>query len=114
VEGFKGLAVYQHAGTLADRLHHSVSAWPAFDRWTLGVQLVRAADSIGANVAEADGRYGSADQRRLLFIGRGPACELQYWLERAATRRLRCPGGALEEAAELTRMLNGLARRLPN
>jgi four helix bundle protein len=30
--------------------------WSSFDRWTVGQQMVRSADSIGANIAEAAGR----------------------------------------------------------
>ena len=75
--------------------------------------MMRAADSVGANIAEGAGRYGPADHRRLLFIARGSACELEHWLERAHARTLAVPGGATEEAMQISRMLNGLIRNLP-
>ena len=40
---------YRLAGELADELHAAVATWEAFERWSVGIQLVRATDSIGAN-----------------------------------------------------------------
>jgi four helix bundle protein len=75
--------------------------------------MVRAADSDGANIAEAAGRFGYADQRRLLFVARGSQIELQHWIHRAEARRLELPLDALRNAVETGRMLNGLIRELP-
>jgi four helix bundle protein len=107
---FRDLDVYRRSVGLADRLHGSVTAWSRFDLWTVGVQLVRAADSVGANVAEAAGRSTDADQRRFLIVARASALELQHWLNRADARGLRVPDAALEEAERLGRMLNGLIK----
>jgi four helix bundle protein len=71
VDGFEALDAYQRAVALADDIRRSVEAWTSFDLWTVGVQLVRAADSVGANIAEAYGRWNYADRRRVLFIARG-------------------------------------------
>ena len=54
--GFEKLEVYQLAEELADAIWQSARRWSAFDRDTLGKQIVRAADSIGANLAEGYGR----------------------------------------------------------
>jgi four helix bundle protein len=105
------LLVYRRAAALADEVRATAAEWGAFDRWTVGVQLVRATDSIGANVAEAFGRWGLKDQRRLLYVARGSAYETVHWLERAAARELPLPAGALAGANELSRMLNGLIAR---
>jgi four helix bundle protein len=114
VRGFRDLDVYLRAVSLAHELYRAVAPWPSLDRWTVGVQMIRAADSVGANLAEGSGRFGYADQRRFLFIARGSACELQHWLEQAQARKLSCPDNALDEAAEVTRMLNGLIRNIPS
>jgi four helix bundle protein len=104
------LDVYRRSVALADELHGDVWRWSSFDRWTVGLQLIRAADSIGANLAEAAGRRTQADQRRLLIIARGSAVELQHWLARARSRGLPLPADARARAEELGRMLNGLIK----
>ena len=76
------------------------------------MQLVRAADSVGANIAEATGRWSHADQLRFLFMARGSTHELQHWIMRAQSRELPCPSGAKEEAHRIGRMLNGLIKAL--
>jgi four helix bundle protein len=112
VGSFRDLLVYRRAVQFADEIHASAADWDSFDRWTVGVQLVRSADSIGANVAESSGRSGTPDQRRLFFIARGSAFETEHWLERAAERGLTGPANAAARAGELSRMLSGLVRRL--
>jgi four helix bundle protein len=112
VGSFEKLAVYRRAVALADDIASDVLCWPSFHRWTVGAQLVRAADSIGANIAEANGRAATPDQRRLLVIARGSTYETQHWLDRAQARGLECPADATQGAAEVGRMLNGLVRSL--
>jgi four helix bundle protein len=110
VEGFEDLLAYRKAAALADEVRSGVAGWPSFDLWTVGVQLVRAADSVGANIAEAYGRRTDADRRRFLFIARGSTCELEHWLLRASARGLPCPKNAMARARENGRLLNGLAK----
>jgi four helix bundle protein len=102
--------VYRRAALFSDALHSVVWSWRAFDLWTVGVQLVRAADSVGANIAEAEGRASPADERRFLIVARSSALEVQHWLDRAEARGLPLPPRALHEADELGRMLNGLIK----
>jgi four helix bundle protein len=110
VGAFRDLDVYRRSIRLADGLHRSAVTWPSFDLWTVGVQIVRAADSVGANIAEAEGRSTDADRRRFLIVARASALELQHWLDRAQTRGLKVPDDARAEAARLGRMLNGLIK----
>jgi four helix bundle protein len=110
VGAFRDLDVYRRSIRLADGLHGSVVQWPSFDLWTVGVQMVRAADSVGANIAEAEGRSTDADQRRFLIVARASALELQHWLDRAEMRGLGLPDGAQVGAHRLGRMLNGLIK----
>jgi four helix bundle protein len=97
---------------LCDDLTDEVEMWPAFEKWSLGVQLVRAAGSVGANIAEAQGRWTEADKRHLLLIARGSLYEVEHWTERATKR------GLLERPYEarideVRRALTGLIKR-PN
>jgi four helix bundle protein len=107
---FRRLEVYKRAAKLADALHDAALRWTSFDLWTTGVQLVRAADSVSANIAEAGGRRSLGDERRFLFIARGSAFELEHWIETACRRGLLTDEHLLTEAKEVGRMLTGLLR----
>jgi four helix bundle protein len=111
--GFRALEVYRRASRLSDELRNVALSWPPFDRWTVGVQLVRAGDSIGANLAEGSGRFAPLDQRRLFVMARGSACELEHWLDRASARSLDIPTAAPKESKEISRMLSALVRNIP-
>ncbi len=50
------LKMMQDAEHLADAVWKMVISWSAFAKDTLGVQTVKAADSIGANIADAVAR----------------------------------------------------------
>jgi four helix bundle protein len=106
---FRDLSVYRRSVVLADALHLGVASWDSFERWTVGIQMIRAADSVGANIAESSGRAGG-DQRRFLVISRASVLELEHWLDRARERDLALPPEARSEAKELGRMLNGLLK----
>src|SRR4051794_11809290 len=85
---YRDLAVYQRALALGERVHAAAAGRPSFDRWTIGQQAARAAGSIGANIAEAEGRWHRNDRRRLLFIARGSLNETRHCLELATSRGL--------------------------
>lgn len=82
------LDVYRMAESAADRIYELLRPWPAFDKNTVGEQLVRAADSIGANIAEGYGRFHYGDQLRFFYFARGSLFEVKYWLRRAEGRNL--------------------------
>ena len=54
--GFEELDVYRLSEDLADRVWDLVIPWDIFAKDTVGKQVVRSADSIGANIAEGCGR----------------------------------------------------------
>jgi four helix bundle protein len=106
---FHDLEVYKLAVALADDLYADAARWPSFARYSLGSQLVRAADSVGANIAEATGRWHVPDKRRVLFIARGSLYETEHWIARAERRGLLLPGTS-GRAEEIARALNGLIK----
>jgi four helix bundle protein len=106
---FRRLAAYRLAVELADEMHGAVSCWPSFDRWSVGLQLVRALDSVGANIAESSGRWHEADKRRLLIIARGSLYEAEHWMLRAEARALLPT--APDRLDEVARALSGLVKR---
>jgi len=85
---FTELRVYHLAETLADEIWDLVSHWARFAQNTVGVQVVRSADSIGANIAEGSGRGSFQDNRRFVRIARGSMKETQHFLRRAYRRKL--------------------------
>ena len=85
---FESLRVYQLSEHLADQVWSIVLDWNTFARDTIGKQLVRSADSIGANIAEGTGRGTFVDNRRFVRMARGSLNETQHWLRRAYKRNL--------------------------
>jgi four helix bundle protein len=85
---FENLDIYQLAESLADKAWFITLDWPNYAKDTVGKQLVRAADSIGANIAEGSGRGSSRDNQRFVRIARGSLNETRHWLRRAYRRKL--------------------------
>ncbi len=85
---FEDLQIFQLAEKLADQIWDIVTYWNHFEKDTVGKQIIRAADSIGANIAEGTGRHNFQDNRRFVKIARGSLHETRYWLKRANTRKL--------------------------
>lgn len=96
--------------SVARTIWNEVSAWNSFARNTVGTQMVRALDSVGANLAEGAGRHGSADSLHFFVIARASAREGAYWIRVADERKLlRCDGSALLKAIDsASRSLNTL------
>jgi len=85
---FEKLRVYKLAENLADRIWDVVLKWDSLAQDTVGKQMIRAADSIGANIAEGTGRGTLRDNRRFIRMARGSLYETQHWLRRAYKRAL--------------------------
>src|SRR3712207_5291332 len=98
---------------LADEIWERSLKFSWFAKATLGRQIVRAADSIGANLVEGDGRFSDPDAIRFFYIARGSARELRYWVKRCERRRLIPSGEATAIIDEIHRgalLLNQLIR----
>ena len=85
---FESLQVYKMSETLADDIWNIVVNWDSFARDTVGNQIVRSADSIGANIAEGTGIGRFKDNRRFVKVARGSLYETRHWLRRAYKRNL--------------------------
>ena len=86
------LDMFKKTERLCDELWEIVAKWDKFAKDTIGRQLVRGADSIGANLAEGDGRYHFKEKLHFYYITRGSLKETCYWLHRAQNRQLLTPG----------------------
>ena len=93
--------IYQRAERLADVIWNAVIEWSSFARETVGQQLTRAVDSIGANIAESAGRFHPRDVINFLYYARGSMRETRYWLKRARQRNLITDPFMGEQMAEL-------------
>ena len=105
---FENLQIYQLSEKLADQVWRVVICWERMSRDTLGKQLVRAVDSVGANIAEGSGRGSEAELRRFLRISRGSLYETRHWLRRAYKRRLLTE----KQVSELVPILEELLPKL--
>lgn len=85
---FENLEIYKLAEDLADQVWEIVINWERLAQDTVGKQLIRSVDSIGANIAEGSGRGSEQDYRRFIRVARGSLNETRHWLRRAFRRRL--------------------------
>ena len=105
---FQELRVYKLSERLADEIWKTVNTGEPFAKNTIGQQIVRSADSVGANIAEGVGRGSYQDNKRFVKIARGSLYETQHWLRRAYTRNLL----TLEQVNIFTAIINDLAPQL--
>ena len=102
------LECYRMAESLAQVVWGIVERWRPFERQTIGSQLVRAADSVGANIAEAHGRFYFGEKLQFLYYARGSLYETRHWL-RLAWRRSLLP---TEDSARLAELIEPLAKSI--
>ena len=85
---FEQLEVYKISEVLSDKIWEIVGQWESFEKDTIGKQLVKSSDSIGANIAEGTGRGSFGDNKRFAKIARASLFETKHWLRRAYKRKL--------------------------
>lgn len=107
-ERLEDVRVYVLAESIADRIWDEVIRWEYFARDTVGKQLVRAAGSISANIAESYGRYHPRDVVDFLYHARGSLYETKSWLVKAKRRGLSKP----EICEDLIQDVDNLAPQL--
>jgi len=79
----KDFEVYRLSEELSDIIWNMVNKWDYFTRDTLGKQLVKAADSISANIAEGYGRYHYKENKNFCYFARGSLEETRTWLRKS-------------------------------
>ena len=112
---FEDLQILKSAEAVADSIWKGVSQWDNFAKDVVGKQLARAADSIGANIAESFGRYSFGEKLQFLYYARGSLFETKYWLNRVRERGLMKPDEVtayVENLTQLARQLNTFASGL--
>ena len=86
--------LYCRVSEWSDKLWFEIIRWPEFAQNTIGRQLIRSFDSVGANLVEGDGRGTSGDSIRFFVIARASAREAAHWVNRASVRKLMPQGFA--------------------
>ena len=115
MQNFRKLVVWQKSHRLTLGVYAESATLPKGIGWSLQSQLVRAATSVPANIAEGCGRAGDRDFRRFLRHSLGSACELEYHLLLARDLGFLAEpayGPLSAQVVEVKRMLTGLIRRL--
>ena len=84
----RDLEVYQLSEKLSDIIWNIVLRWDYFTKDTIGKQLVKSSDSIGANIAEGYGRYHYRENKNFCYFARGSLEETKTWLRKSVRRGL--------------------------
>jgi len=82
------LDVYRLSEELSDLIWFAYDTWDGKAQHTLGLQVVRAADSVAANIAEGYGRFSPADRKKFFLYARGSFEETKCWLRKAFRRKV--------------------------
>ena len=82
------LQVYQLSMTVGERIWDIVIKWDYFVKDTVGKQLVKASDSIAANLSEGFGRYFYKENKQFCYYSRGSLFETKTWIRKAFNRKL--------------------------
>ncbi len=79
---------YKRSLTLSNYVWEIVILWDNFAKNSVGIQFVKAADSISANIAEGFGRFGKKDKVRFYYFSQGSVKESLDWNEKSQIRKL--------------------------
>ena len=82
------LEIYNISMDLSDKIWSIVDTWDYFKKDTIGKQLVRAIDSVSANISEGFGRNSFKDQRNFYYYSRGSLYESKTWITKAQRRNI--------------------------
>ena len=82
------LQVFVLAEEFSNEVWDVVNRWDFFAKETLGKQICRASDSIGANIAEGYGRYHYKENKNFCYYSRGSILEVKSFLRKCNHRKL--------------------------
>jgi four helix bundle protein len=106
----KEFKVYQLAMSMAEEISNIVTKWDYFTKDTIGKQLVRAADSIAANLSEGFGRFFYKEEKQFCYYSRGSLFETTTSLTKAFNRKLI----NAEENEKFTKEIKDIGIKLNN
>lgn len=115
VRAYQDLLVWQKAMNLAERSYRLAKTMPKSEEYRLTSQLLRAATSVPANIAEGHSRESRKAYAHHISIARGSIAEVETLLllaQRTQQLSHSDAADALSAAGEIGRMLNALHQRL--
>lgn len=98
------LEIYQLSMEIGDEVWNSVSEWDNIAKYSIGVQVIKSADSIAANISEGFGRFHFNDRKNFMFYARGSHSETKTWLTKARNRNLISEEFYLQELGKLEKL----------
>ena len=104
----RGMEIYKWSVEVADWSWYQAISWKPFARDVMGRQIVRALDSVAANLIEGGGRHGTADAIHFFIIARASAEEGIHWIERASHRGIVPESEAVDQIGKLRKVLAGI------
>ena len=104
------LKVYQLAMRVGEDVWSVTAGWDLIAKQTVGLQWIRAADSIASHISEGFGRGSAKENVRFCYNAQGALSQTQTWLEKTVARRLVSDS----VARELSLKLDTLRRQLDN
>ncbi|MDO9548964.1 MAG: four helix bundle protein, partial [Candidatus Marinimicrobia bacterium] len=102
------LDVYILAERLSDMIWSEYNTWEEKVQKTIGLQIIRASDSIAANIAEGYGRFTPLDRKKFYRYSRGSFEETKTWLRKLFRRKIISP----TKQSEYTEIINELGPKL--
>ncbi len=109
IKNLEDFKVYNLSMAVAEEVWILVAKWNYFEKDTIGKQLVRAADSVAANLSEGLGRYHFKEAKNFSYYSRGSLFETKTWLAKSLNRKLLTEDHykkLLEELDIIGKMLN--------
>ena len=115
IESYRDLKAWQKGMVLAEEAYKLAKLLPRIEEYRLTSQLLRAAASVPANIAEGHARGTRRDYANFISIARGSLAETGTFLLLAVRAKLlsgQQVAPALKLTSELGRMLHVLRQRL--
>ena len=84
----ENLEIYQLSMETGEKIWTMVDRWDYLSKKTIGTQLIKAADSIAANISEGFGRFHYKEAKQFSYYARGSLFETKTWLTKANKRNL--------------------------
>lgn len=106
----KDISAYRISLDLSNYVWDIIIKWNYFAKDTVGRQLVKAIDSISANIAEGFGRYFKKDKVNFYRYSYGSISESLDWIDKSSKRALLNK----EEYQHIAEELKKLPREINN